>query len=50
MDLKIKNHILSKKFISKFSYNHIQSILACIIDSADTIAFYHLNLAEKCFV
>ena len=50
MDLKIKNHILSKKFISKFAYNHNQSILACIVDSADTIAFFHLNKEEKSLI
>jgi len=43
MNCKIKNHLLSKQFISKFAFNHTHNILACIIDAADTIAFYHLT-------
>lgn len=43
MNCKIKNHLLSKQFISKIAFNHTHNILACIVDAADTIAFYHLT-------
>lgn len=46
MNIKVKNHILSKQFISKFAYNHTHAILACIVDAADTLAFYHLHTTD----
>lgn len=42
MDLKVKSHILSKYFISKIALNHPHNILAVLVDSADTLSFFHL--------
>lgn len=43
MDLTVKSHIVSKSCISKFSLNQTHNLLAAIVKSADTIAFYYLQ-------
>lgn len=47
MNCSVKNHLISKQFISKCAYNHTHNILACIVDAADTIAFYHLTPTDR---
>lgn len=43
MDLKVKSHTLSKYFISKIALNTPHNILAVLVDSADTLSFFHLS-------
>lgn len=44
MDLTVKSHILSRNFISKISLNIPYNILAVIVESADTVIFFHLQI------
>lgn len=44
MDLTVKSQVLSRNFISKISLNVPYSIIAAIVESADTLAFFHLQI------
>jgi len=43
MEVAVKNTVLAKTYISKFSYNPVKNILACNIDGNDTIQFFSLE-------
>lgn len=43
MEVIVKNSQLSKTYISKMAYNHVNNILACNIDGNDTVLFFALD-------
>jgi hypothetical protein len=47
MDLRVKNFILGKTFLSKFAFNHLHSLFAAVLDAADTLAFFHYHPTTK---
>ena len=44
MQVSVCNHLINRQFINKISYNQIHNILAAIVDTSDTILFYHYQL------
>ena len=47
MDLSIKNHILSKNLITKFSLNQQHNILATLIEGNQYTTFYQISLHPR---
>ena len=43
MEVTVKNFLLAKSHISKIAYNQIHNILACNIESNDTLSFFSLE-------
>ena len=50
MQLSVCNHLLNRQFINKISFNPIHNILAAIVDTSDTILFYHYQTSPTSFI